>query len=50
MTLDQRYKETTGWTARHLVQDAIANYGRDWQVSEQQEDRFKAAELKDSAE
>jgi hypothetical protein len=50
MTLDQRYKETKGWTASHLVQDAIANFGGDWQVSEQQEERFKAAELKDSAD
>ncbi len=50
MTLDQRYKDTKGWTASHLVQDAIANFGGDWQVSEQQEERFKAAELKDSAD
>jgi hypothetical protein len=49
MTLDQRYKETKGWTASHLVQDAIANFGGDWQVSEQQEEKFKAAESKDSA-
>jgi len=50
MTLDQRYKETKSWTASHLVQDAIANFGGDWEVSEQQEERFKAAELKDSAD
>lgn len=50
MTLDQRYKDTKGWTASHLVQDAIANFGGDWEVSEQQEARFKAAEFKDSAD
>jgi hypothetical protein len=50
MTLKERYKETRGWTASHLVQDEIANFGGDWQVSEQQEERFKAAELKDSAD
>jgi hypothetical protein len=49
MTLKERYKETRGWTASHLVQDEIANFGGDWQVSEQQEERFKAAESKDSA-
>jgi len=49
MTLDQRYKVTKGWTASHLVQDEINNFGGDWEVSEYQEAKFKAAELKDSA-
>ena len=49
MTLDERYKLTNGWTARHVVQDEIANYGGDWEVSEYQESKIKAAELKDSA-
>lgn len=49
MTLDQKYKLTNGWTARHVVQDEIATYGGDWEVSEYQESKIKAAELKDSA-
>lgn len=47
MTLNERYKVTNGWTARHVVSDEIANFGGDWEVSAYQEQKFQNAERQD---
>lgn len=49
MTLNQRLAEAKGWTARHVIQDEIAMFGKNSEVSEYQESKIKATELKDSA-
>lgn len=48
MTLEQLYQQTTGWTARHIVQDELLSFGRNAIASEYIINRVAALEAKES--
>lgn len=48
MTYSERYRDTTGWTARHVAKDLMDMNGADEFITEHDDERIRDAETRDA--